>query len=112
MGMTIRSARNAIEGRRSANGRNPSMRVRNFSSFSSGPRSLHLAGTARRSVRTPAFRVCFCDRLLHKDRLLAQYCVDRLVLDDDADEGVGNRLVEIIALRAQSDRQGNDLGIL
>src|SRR3989440_8061477 len=105
IGMTIRSVRNAMVGRRSANGRNRSVRVR-ISSLS--PlllfRSLHLAGAARCSVGTPALDVAVVHRLLDDRRLLVEHRLNGLVLHNDPDERVGDRLIELAAFGAEADR--------
>src|SRR3989442_8697198 len=108
IGMRMRSARNATAGRRSANGRSRSARAR----ILPPPRSLHLARAARRPVGAPALRVRIGDRLLDDGALLVQHGLDRLVLHDDPHERVRDRGVELSALRAEPDRQRNDLGVL
>src|SRR5438128_12456465 len=108
MGMTISSARNATEGRRSVNGRTCSARAR----ILLPPRSLHLAGAARRPVGAPALRVGVGDRLLDQWRLLVEHGLDRLVLQNDPNERIHERVVELVALGAETEGQLDDLGVL
>src|SRR5438105_6513084 len=112
IGMTIRSVRNAMVGRRSANGRNRSVRVRISSPLAFALRSLHLAGAGRSTVRAPALDVPVIHGLLDDRRLLVEHGLNGLVLHDDPHERVGDRLVELTALRAEADRQRNDLRFL
>src|SRR5438309_7707283 len=79
--------------------------VRRAFASSSPLRSLHLAGTTRRPIRTPAFRVGVGDRLLDQRRLLVQHGLDRLVLQDDPNKRVYEGVVELVALGAESDGQ-------
>src|SRR5881409_2014561 len=111
IGMTMSSARKASEGRRSANGRNRSVRVPMSPPFS-GPTSFHLAGTARSPVGTPALRVGLVDRLLNERALLVEHRLDWLAFDRDPYECVRDRLVEIVALGTQPHRQRHYLGVL
>src|SRR5438874_9917062 len=112
IGMTIRSVRNAMVGRRRANGRNRSVRVRISSPSPSALSSLHLAGAGRRSIGAPALDVAVVHRFLDDRRLLVEHGLNGLVLHDDPHERVGDRLVELTALRAEADRQRNDLRVL
>src|SRR5439155_609983 len=73
---------------------------------------LHLTGTARGAVRTPAFRARVGHGLLKQRGLLAQHRLDVLVLDDDALERVDHRLVEVAALRSEPHRQRHRLRVL
>src|SRR6266480_3703947 len=110
IGMTIKRVRNAMVGRRSANGRNRSVRVR-ISSLSPPLlfRSLHLAGAARRSVGTPALDVAVVHRLLNDRRLLVEHGLNGLVRRRLRDTETYHDAHVVAALRAGGRGNGHEV---